>query len=123
MKTKLIVASAGGALLIAASIFSASAIGTSEQSPTPAVSTIELDSQTIAPATPTTAATVPIAEPATVTVEQAPVPVSPTLCPDGTTAGAVDSAGNESNCQNLGPGGQPCVEYNVANQCVAWYKP
>lgn len=124
MNTKIIVASVGGALLIAASVFSASAIGTSGQAPEPAASTVELNGPTIAPETQSPSEPVaPITEPATVTVEPAPAPVTPTLCPEGTTAGAVDNAGNESNCQNLGPSGQPCVEYNDANQCVAWYKP
>lgn len=46
----------------------------------------------------------------------------PVQCPGGTIAGAVDDYGNESNCQPTS-NGQPCVEYNEANQCVAWYKP
>ena len=52
---------------------------------------------------------------------QAPAPVT-AQCPSGTTAGAVDAAGNESNCQATN-NGQPCAEYNAANQCTAWYKP
>jgi len=53
----------------------------------------------------------------------APEPApAPNRCPSGTKAGAVDAAGNESNCQATS-NGQPCVEYNAANQCTAWYKP
>lgn len=54
-------------------------------------------------------------------VVEAPAP-APGRCPVGTTAGQVDEAGNETNCQATN-NGQPCVEYNDANQCVAWYKP
>lgn len=46
----------------------------------------------------------------------------PTLCPDGTTAQAVDDYGNESNCVELGGGGEQCVAYNDANECTAWLK-
>ena len=53
--------------------------------------------------------------------EPAPAP-APNRCPSGTKAGAVDAAGNESNCQATS-NGQPCVEYNDSNQCTAWYKP
>lgn len=55
-------------------------------------------------------------------VSSPPVPVGPVKCPAGTKAGQVDGAGNETNCQTT-HNGQPCVEYNDANQCVAWYKP
>ena len=47
----------------------------------------------------------------------------PTLCPPGTTAGAVDGDGNESNCSPNGPTGTQCVEYDANNNCTAWYKP
>ncbi|MEO6116019.1 MAG: hypothetical protein ABIP33_06505 [Pseudolysinimonas sp.] len=47
----------------------------------------------------------------------------PVKCDAGYTANAVDAAGNESNCQKNGPGGQPCVAYNDQNQCTAYYKP
>lgn len=46
----------------------------------------------------------------------------PVQCPAGTAPNAVDEYGNESNCQATN-GGQPCVEYNDANECVAWYQP
>lgn len=44
----------------------------------------------------------------------------PTRCPAGTKAGAVDDAGNESNCYPENSSGQTCQAYNDANQCTAW---
>lgn len=54
-----------------------------------------------------------------------PEPVAPsiTYCPSGTVAGAVDEAGNESNCYTLNDEGQQCVAYDDANNCTQWYKP
>jgi hypothetical protein len=58
------------------------------------------------------------------TTRQAAPSVGPTQCPAGTIAGAVDGNGNESNCQATGGAdGTPCVAYNDANECTAWYKP
>lgn len=52
----------------------------------------------------------------------APSAPSVTYCPAGTTAGAVDDAGNEYNCAATGgaTGTQMCVAYNDANECTAW---
>lgn len=58
-------------------------------------------------------------------VVEAPAPPPPPAivkCPSGTTAGQVDAAGNESNCQQTNQG-QPCVEYNDQNVCTRWYQP
>lgn len=49
---------------------------------------------------------------------------SPTLCPAGTTAQAVDANGNESNCLENNPTtGQQCVAYDASNNCTAWLEP
>ena len=50
-------------------------------------------------------------------------PAGPTLCPDGTTAQAVDGAGNESNCTQNGPADTQCIAYDDSNNCTAYYKP
>lgn len=84
--------------------------------PTAAVSIYELNGYAEAPAKP--AATEVEAE----QVVEAPVVSGPTLCPEGTVAGAVDASGNESNCQPTSDG-QPCVEYNDQNVCTRWYEP
>lgn len=57
-------------------------------------------------------------------VEAPAPPPAPEIvkCPSGTTAGQVDAAGNESNCQPTN-NGQPCVEYNDQNVCTRWYQP
>lgn len=48
----------------------------------------------------------------------------PTKCPPGTTANAVDAAGNESNCLENNPTtNQPCVAYDANNVCTAWLEP
>lgn len=44
-------------------------------------------------------------------------------CPAGSVPGAVDGAGNESNCQAENGNGEICQAYNDANQCVGWGKP
>lgn len=68
------------------------------------------------------------APPPPVVEEAAPVEEvyepSITYCPAGTVAGAVDSAGNESNCYETNPDtGQQCAAYDDANNCTAWYQP
>lgn len=47
----------------------------------------------------------------------------PVQCPYGTTAGAVDDYGNESNCYANGPGNAQCVAYDDNNNCTQYYKP
>lgn len=47
----------------------------------------------------------------------------PVQCPYGTTANAVDAYGNESNCQDNGPGNAQCVAYDANNNCTQYYKP
>jgi len=47
----------------------------------------------------------------------------PVKCAPGYTANAVDADGNESNCQKNGPGNEPCVAYDDANNCTQYYKP
>jgi len=44
-------------------------------------------------------------------------------CPAGTKANAVDAAGNESNCEALGAGGEQCQAYDANNVCTNWMKP
>jgi hypothetical protein len=45
----------------------------------------------------------------------------PVKCPPGTTANAIDAAGNESNCLENNPTtNQPCVAYDANNVCTAW---
>lgn len=58
-----------------------------------------------------------------------PAPYVPTLCPGGTTAGAVDDMGNESSCYPLNDQQEVCGAYEdfdgdgVATDCTNWYKP
>jgi PPE-repeat protein len=80
---------------------------------------------TVAPAP---EAVAPIEAPAAPAVEPAPAPAPPppaplSKCPAGTVAGAVDGAGNESNCSATNNEGQQCVAYDDANNCTAYYKP
>lgn len=44
-------------------------------------------------------------------------------CPAGTKAGEVHDDGTEGSCSPTNQQGQPCVAYNDANECIAWYKP
>ena len=78
--------------------------------------------ETVKPTPIETPTQAPASEPAPVVQSPAPPPVDPSKCPAGTTAGQVDAAGNESNCQPTN-NGQPCVAYNDANECTQWYKP
>jgi hypothetical protein len=68
------------------------------------------------------AAAVQAAQQAAAVKAAAPV-TSPTLCPAGTKANAVDAQGNESNCEALNSQGQACQAYNDQNVCTNWYKP
>lgn len=58
-----------------------------------------------------------------VATDTAVSPSGPTLCPEGTVAGAVDEAGNESACYETNDDGQQCVAYDDANNCTQYYKP
>jgi len=116
---------AGGAILLAlVGVLGANAIQAPKPTAVPAVSVYEVNGYAEAPEK-VAPAPVVAAEPAPV-VEEAPVapePSGPTLCPEGTVAGAVDDAGNESYCQPLNDQGQECNQWNDANECVGWYKP
>lgn len=125
-RLKFIGAITGSVLLVGGLGFGSVALAqtfTPEPQPTPAEEVVE---ETPTPTPTPTETHTPTPEPEPV-VEQppapAPPPADPTKCPSGTTPGAVDDAGNESNCQPLNNQGQECVEYNDANQCVTWYRP
>lgn len=133
MKTsEKLIAGVGGVVLAVVATFSGIAIanpaGPVDDAPAKIVqeqpATVDLEPEVTPEPTeePVAPAPAPAPEPAPVVEAPAPPPPAPTKCPSGTIAGQVDGAGNESNCQATN-NGQPCVEYNDSNQCVAWYKP
>ena len=111
---------AAGLLVLAATTYHAPA-------PVAPVSTVQGQQADVVPQptpVPTlTTAPAPAVAPAPAPVAVAPAPPAPILCPAGTTANAVDSQGNESNCNANNAQNQPCVAYDNNNNCTAYYKP
>lgn len=118
------IAVGGAAVLALGGVWAANASGAFER---PAPEPTAVIQEEVAP-TPTVTPT-PTPEPAVEPiveappVEEAPVDAGPTVCPEGTVAGAVDAAGNESACYETNDEGQQCVAYDENNNCTAYYKP